>query len=442
LGKTIISLTAIERLLDQYKIGAALVLAPKKVVEAVWAQEALKWDHTKRLKFSVVIGTPRQRLQALMTPADIYLTNYEQIQWLLGKKATKRVAETKGVLNEHWLNRGLRLPFDMVVFDEVSKLKTSTSKRAKAFAKVLPHCTYRVGLTGTPASNGLIDLQGQFLMVDGGHRLGPNITSFRNRWFLQDAYAHKWIPRRGAMVEIQRLISDITLEMKSEDYLQLPPQVDQDIKIDLPPEVYKQYKKFEKDFFLSLDGGGEVEAFNAGAKSIKCRQLANGAVYVDEDRTRWDLFHNAKIEAVQEILGDLDGKPLLVCYQFKHDKERLLKQFPDAVALDTKNTAEKVEAWNRGEIRMMIGHPGSMGHGLNLQYGGNHILWFGLPWSLEHYLQAIGRLLRNGQKGETVINHRIIAKGTVEEAIVMALEMKGATQDSLREAVKQYRRAA
>lgn len=440
LGKTITSLTAIEKLLDQYKITGALVFAPKTVVEAVWKQEAAKWSHTGRLKFSLIVGTPAQRLKALMTPADVYLTNYEQIQWLLGKKKTKTTAATAGVLFDHWLDEGKRLPFDMVVFDEISKLKTSTSKRSRAVTKILPLMKYRVGLTGTPAANGLIDLHGQFLMVDGGHRLGPNITSFRNRWFMQDAYNMKWLPRRGAMDDIQKRISDITLEMKAVDYLQLPPLVDQDITIVLPKKVQDQYKKFEKEFFLSMDSG-EVEAFNAGAKSTKCRQLANGAVYVGEDRSEWAQFHEEKLDAVEEIVNDLAGKPLLLCYQFKHDVARLLKRFPEAVCLAKERTAETVERWNRGEIKLLIGHPASMGHGLNLQFGGNHVLWFGLPWSLELYDQAIGRLLRNGQKGETVINHRVIVEGTIEMAIAAALKTKGATQENLRAAVKEYRRS-
>lgn len=450
LGKTIITLTAIERLLDQFKISGALILAPKKVVEAVWEQESLKWDHTQNLKFSAIIGTPKQRLIALETPADVYLINYEQIDWLIGryvnKSYTTRMGAKKthnvfspGVVFSHWLDLGKRLPFDMVVFDEISKLKTSTSKRSRAFTKVLHMFNYRVGLTGTPAANGLIDLHGQFLMVDGGHRLGPNITGYRTRWFMQNAYNMRWIPRRGAMDSIKKQISGITLEMKSSDYLQLPPLIDQDIHIDLPKELKDQYKKFEAEFFLELDSGGAVEAFNAGAKSMKCRQLANGAVYVGEAGGPWEEFHSAKIDAVVDIVNELDGKPLLVCYQFKHDKERLMAKFPEAIPLDRKDTAGKVEAWNRGEIKMMIGHPGSMGHGLNLQYGGNHVLWFGLPWSLELYMQAIGRLLRNGQKGHAVFNHRIITDGTIELAVLEALKYKDATQEDLREAVKQYR---
>lgn len=440
LGKTIISLTAIEHLLDSYKIMGAFVLAPKKVCEAVWEQEAQKWEHTRRLKFSVILGTPQQRLAALHRKADIYLMNYENIQWLIGRNKTEKMPAKPGVLFTHWIDKKKRLPFDMIVFDEVSRVKTATSKRVNQLAKILPYFTYRTGLTGTPATNGIQDLHGQYLMIDGGVRLGPNITSFRNRWLMQDAWSMKWLPRRGATDEVKRLIADITLEMKAEDYLELPPVVDQDIKVSLSNDAVEQYKKFERDFFLAMDEG-EVEAFNAGAKSMKCRQLANGAVYVDESKTKWAKFHDEKIEAVAELLDDLGDQPLLLCYQFRHDVERLLKKFPEAVVLDGEGTAEKVERWNRGEIKLLIGHPMSMGHGLNLQYGSNHILWFGLPWALELYLQAIGRLARNGQKGEVVVNHRLIASGTIEEAIALAIEDKGKTQEDLREAVKAYREA-
>ncbi len=451
LGKTVATLTAIERLLDGFKIKAALVLAPLKVVEAVWEQEAAKWSHTRRLKFSVVRGTPAQRLAALRRPADVYLTNYEQIEWMVGRyiteKYTGRDGRTKsrnvfcpGVLIKEWLDKGKGLPFNMAVFDEVSKVKNSTGKRFRAFAKILTRMTYRVGLTGTPAANGIADLHGQFLMIDGGRRLGPNITGFRDRWMLQSPFDQKWVPRRGATDEIKGLISDITLEMKKEDYLQLPPVIDQDIYLDLPKGAAEQYREFERAFFLELDGG-EIEAFNAGAKSTKCRQLANGACYTGEAESgEWSLFHNTKLDAVGEIMEELAGRPLLLFYQFKHDLARLRERFPDAVALDHRDTADRVARWNRGEIELLVCHPQTAGHGLNLQQGGNHLLWFGLPWALESYEQAIARLARNGQKGEVVVNHRLLMRGTIESAVAAALKSKGAGQEALRRAVKEYRK--
>ena len=426
LGKTIVSLTAIEELQDRYEVRSVLVIAPVKVIEAVWAQEGAEWQHTQRLTFSLVRGNPAQRLDALRQPADIYLINYEQLKWL------------SDTLNEHWLDNDQPLPFDMVVFDEISKMKTATAKRCKAFVKLLPYFHYRVGLTGTPASNGVIDLHGQFLMVDGGHRLGPNITGYRTRWFIYNEYSRKYSPRRNAKEEIQHRIADITLEMSSDDYLELPPLVTIDHRAELPELAMDKYVEFENEFFATVDGE-EIEAFNAGAKSIKCRQLANGAVYSSEDRSEWAILHEEKMDALGELVEELQEQPLLVCYQFIHDKERIRKRFPGAVFLDRTNVAEKVKDWNDGGIKLLIGHPASMGHGLNLQYGGCHLCWFGLPWSLELYEQAIGRLLRNGQT-QTVFNHRLLAAGTIEaEVMAKVVEQKGATQRDLREAIKQYR---
>lgn len=424
LGKTITSLTAVEHLLDAYKIRAALVLGPVAVIESVWAQEAEKWDHTKRLRFSMIRGTERQRVNALLTPADVYLTNYEQILWL-----------------SNVLEGEKQLPFDMVIFDEISKMKTSTCKRVRSFGKILPQFRYRVGLTGTPAANGLIDLHGQYLMIDGGNRLGPNITGYRERWFIQNAYSEKYLPRRGAVKEIQERVSDITLEMKGADYLELPPVVDQDIIVPLGPKLLAQYREFEKELFLVLNGDVNLEAHSSSAKSTKCQQLANGAVYTDtEDKTRWEVFHDLKLEALDGILEQLQGKPLLLAYSFRHDKARIAKRYPDCVFLRDENIAECVQRWNSGQIRILAGHPGSMGHGLNLQEGGNHIAWFGLPWSLELYHQTIGRLARNGQQAARIVNHRIIAQDTIEHNVIApVLNQKDRTQQDLRTAVRQYR---
>lgn len=427
LGKTITTLTAISTLIDRFQIKAVLVVAPVAVCETVWRQEAKRWSHTKWLKFSTVRGDANQRKRALLTPAHVYLTNYELIERVVG------------ALDEMYLSRGSKIPFDMVVFDEISKMKMATTKRVKAFSKILPHFRWRVGLTGTPATNGLLDLHGQFLMIDGGKRLGPNITSYRDRWFINDAYAKKWNPRRGAGDEIRDRISDITITMKAEDYISLPDRIDQTIEIEFPKTLADKYREFEREFFIELEGGGEVEAFNSGALSMKCRQMANGACYLDDTRTAWSEFHSLKLDAVQEIVDALGDSSTLVCYQFRHDLERLLKRFPKAVAINSKTAGASIEAWNSGEIKMMIGHPASMGHGLNLQYGGCHVVWFGLPWSLELYDQAIGRLHRNGQKS-TVINHRIIVKDTIEEAIKSALVGKSRTQSELRGAVERYGR--
>jgi len=426
LGKSIVSLTAIERMLDSYQVTAVLVVGPIKVIETVWEQEALSWSHTRRLNFSMIRGTPKERERALVTQADVYLINYEMLPWLTEK------------LQRGWILRGQPLPFDMVVFDEISKMKNSTSQRCKAFCKILPYFTHRVGLTGTPATNGLIDLHGQFLVVDGGFRLGPNITGYRNRWFEQNPYSMKWMPRINADKEIQGRIQDITVEMSAEDYLTLPPLTTIDHQVEMPEESVEMYQEFEEEFYLELDEV-EVEAFNAGSLSMKLRQLANGAVYSTPENKEYQTFHDAKMEALVDLVDELQGQPLLICYQFNHDKDRILKQFPDAMAFSSKNTKEAVAAWNSRSVPILLGHPLSMGHGLNLQHGGNNICWFGLPWSLEQYEQAIGRLLRSGQKGEAVLNHRLITKGTIEESIAEVVKQKGVTQKDLREAVKQRR---
>lgn len=433
LGKTVISLTAIEQLLDEYEIRAALVVAPKAVIDAVWEQEAALWSHTKRLRFSRIQGTQAQRVAALLTPADIYLVNYENLPWLFsGLKGTERRNATVSPLKDHF--KGRLLPFDMIVFDEISKMKTSTAKRSKSLREYLPLLKYRVGLTGSPAANGLIDLHGQYFAIDGGRRLGPNITYYRDRWFVQSLNGHKYLPRRGALEEIRRQVSDITLEMSKNDYLQLPPLVENDIVVKLPETAMDRYRQFEDEFYTELETA-PVEAFNEGVLSIKCRQLANGAAYCGEGG-EWSEFHEAKLDALEELVASVGDKPLLVCYQFKHDEARIRKRFPQAVSMKDSAIADISARWNRGEIKLLIGHPASMGHGLNLQYGGNNIAWFGLPWSLELYEQAIGRLLRNGQKGSVVMNHRLIAGGTVEEIMASVLKAKDTTQTGLREAIR------
>lgn len=372
----------------------------------------------------MVRGTPKERREALLKPAEIYLINYEGIQWL------EKILESLFPKN---------LPFDIVVFDEISKMKHTTSKRSRAFYKILPHMRYRVGLTGTPASNGIIDLHGQYMVIDGGARLGPNITSYRERYFTYNPYSRKYRPMRGATSSIISKISDITIEMASEDYLQLPPLVDIDIKLKLSEPILKQYREFEKDFFTEINGD-DLEVFSAGAKTAKCRQLANGAVYTNQpgEQRAWTVFHDEKLDMLEELVNELNGKPLLVCYQFIHDKIRIKERFPDAVFIDNDNVAPIIERWTKGKTRILVGHPMSMGHGLNLQYGGNHICWFGLTYNLEHYTQAIGRLLRNGQKHHTVFNHRLLAEGTVEDWLAKVISSKDITQDGIRRAVKAY----
>lgn len=437
LGKTIVTLTALSYLFDTFTIRGALIVSTIKIIESVWDQEISEWSHVKHLTHSLIRSYKSskkekdvEKLEALSTPADIYLINYEQLPWL------------EKVLQTEYLDRKLPLPFDVVVFDEISKMKTSTSKRVKSFMDLHPHFTRHIGLTGTPASNGYIDLHGQYLVLDGGVRLGPNVTSYRDRYFIQNPYSRKYQPRRGASAAIRAQIADITLEMSREDYLELPPVQDVDYTVHLPEAVMQKYKEFEDEFFIELDTG-KVEAFNSSSKSAKCRQLANGAVYTTDEMGNktgeWAEFHQEKLDVLEEIISSLDGRSLLLCYEFIHDKERIAKRFPKTVFFDSgSNTSKVVNEWNAGRIKILAGHPLSMGHGLNLQFGGHHICWFGMTWNLEHYEQAIGRLDRPGQK-ETVFNHRIMAKDTIEKRVGMALSQKDATQAQLRLAIKDYR---
>lgn len=398
-------------------------------------QEVQEWEHTQWLTSTLIRGDEEERLNALNQYKDLYLINYENLPWL------------QTTLQKHWLDEGKLLPFDIVVFDEISKMKTSTSKRTKAFAKILPHFIYRIGLTGTPASNGYIGLHGQYLMIDGGERLGPNITSFRDRWFNHNPYSHRYVPQRGALASIRKKISDITLEVSENDHIDLPEVIERDYLLEMPQEIKKTYEEFEKEFFIEIEGQ-DVEAFNAAAKSAKCRQLANGAVYVKDldplgeaKGKPWVLFHEMKLQALDELIYSLQGMPLLLCYQFIHDKERLIERYKNVVFLDSKtDTASTIQKWNEGKIQLLAGHPASMAHGLNLQKGSHHIAWFGIPWDLELWLQAIGRLRRTGQKSKHVFCHKFIAKDTMEEALISpALKTKNATQETLRSEVKKYR---
>jgi SNF2 family DNA or RNA helicase len=423
-GKTITSLTAIEDLMDAGEIYGALVVAPLRICQSVWMQEAKEWRHTTRLTFSLIHGKPQDRIAALRRKAFIYLVNYENLPWLSDK------------LVEKYLSRGKHLPFNMVIFDEVSKMSNSTSKRVKAFLRLLPYTMRRTGLTGTPATNGLTKLHGQYLTLDGGVRLGRYKTHFESRYFESDYMGYKLVPKPGAEEEIKNAIKDITYTVDAKDYLELPEKTVVDIPIELPDEARSTYDEMEEEFFTEI-AGEEIEAFNAAAKSTKCLQICNGAVYTDKTGSFTEV-HDSKLEALGDIIEEMAGRPLLVCYSFRSDAERIKRRFKFAMDVREKPADEIVSAWNQGEIPLLIGHPASMGHGLNLQYGGHHIVWFGLPWDLELYDQAIGRLDRQGQKYPVFI-HRLLAEDTMEDKVVKGvLAHKGNIQKALREAVKQY----
>jgi len=411
----VITLSAIVELMyDRFDVARVLVIAPKLVAETVWAEEAAKWDHTRHLRISKVLGSAQERVAALRRPADIYVINRENVPWLV-----ERV--------------GAKWPFDMVVVDELSSFKSPKTKRFRALRRVRPLIKRIVGLTGTPAPNGLIDLWSQIYLLDQGERLGKTLTSYRDRFFKPGRrnghIVYEWIPKPGAEERIYELLSDLCVSMSAEDWLELPERVDVEVPVVLDAEAMMKYKQLEKDLLLPLEGD-VVTADTAGVLTNKLLQLANGAVY-DTARGVHEI-HDAKLDALEELIEQAQGKPLLVFYAYQHDLERIKRRFPWAATMDEPGV---VERWNRREVPLLLAHPASAGHGLNLQEGGNHIVWFGLTWSLELYEQANARLHRQGQT-ERVIVHHLVAKGTVDENVMGALARKEATQDALLEAVK------
>ena len=432
LGKTAVSLTAIAERQSLVQVYGALVIAPLRVIQTVWRQEAKQWEHTRHLRFSVIHGPPDVRERAFHLPADVYLVNYEGLRWLSQK------------LVHTYLSRGRYLPFNMVIFDEVSRLKNANTHRHEALRHLLPFLPFRIGLTGTPAANGYLDLFGQYLAIDSGARLGTSKSGFRDTYFHQDGWgvASRYEIDEGAEKRIEEVIGDITVQMSAKDYIELPPVVFNDIWVDLPPKARKQYEQLEKDMFMQLDSGTEVEVFNAAALTNKCLQAANGALYV-ETGGPWECVHDAKLEALEDIVEEAAGKALLVAYTYRHDSSRITDKFNGVEHLSSKLGANKtmdlVNQWNNGNVPMLIGHPASMGHGLNLQQGSDTLVWFGLPWSLELYQQTIDRLAGGLRRTRPVIVHRILARGTTDEAVLAALNAKATTQEGLKNALNEYR---
>ena len=414
LGKSVITLTAIFDLtLDSFLIRKVLVIAPLRVARDTWPAEIEKWDHLYGLTYSVAIGNEAQRKAALLQRAQVYLINRENVDWLIN-------------------NSGIPFDYDMVVIDELSSFKSHTSKRFRALRKVRPNVKRIVGLTGTPSSNGLMDLWAEIGILDMGQRLGRYISHFRNAYFVPDKRNQQIIftykPKPGAEEAIYRLISDITISMKNTDYLKLPDLVINEIPVILSEEERQNYEIMKSDMVLSLKGK-EIDAVNAAALSNKLLQMANGAVY--DGNSGVVRIHDRKLDALEDIIEAANGKPVLIAYWYKHDLERIMERFP-AVQLDN---AESIKRWNNGEIPVAVIHPASAGHGLNLQTGGSCLVWFGLTWSLELYQQTNARLWRQGQK-DTVIIHHIVAKDTIDEQVMKALKRKDKTQTALIDAVK------
>ncbi|PLR84647.1 DEAD/DEAH box helicase [Bacillus canaveralius] len=415
MGKTVSTLTAVADLLhDYFEVSKVLVIAPLRVAEDTWSRETEKWDHTRYMKVSKVLGPESKRIQAVMTPADLYVINRENVEWLVGYYKSK------------W-------PFDMVVIDELSSFKSSKAKRFRALKKVRPFIKRLVGLTGTPAPNSLIDLWPQLYLLDGGERLGKTITGYRDRYFQPDQrnrhIVYSWRLRPEAEKAIHSKISDICISMQAKDWLDLPERIDNPVRIPLPAPVRQKYKQMERDLLLPFTDG-DVVADTAAVLSNKLLQLANGAVY-DENKAVQEI-HQEKLKKLEDIIDAANGKPILVFYTYQHDLARIQKHFKQAKLLEN---SQDIADWNKSEIPMLLAHPASAGHGLNLQAGGHIIVWFGLTWSLELYQQANARLDRQGQEHRVIVHH-LVAEGTVDEDVMKVLEGKAIGQDALLAAVK------
>ena len=420
LGKTSITLTAVNDLMfDSFEIHKTLVIAPIRVVTYGWPAEIEGWDHLSDLHYSVAVGTAAERLTALRKQADIYLINRENVQWLVSES-------------------GIPFDFDMVVIDELSSFKNHQTKRFKALMKVRPKVKRIVGLTGTPSSNGLMDLWAEFRLLDMGERLGRFIGQYRTSYFRPDkqngqvVFSYKPLP--GAEKQIYGKISDITISMKSADHLQMPELVSSRYTVYLSEKEDSHYADLKKDLVLQLPDG-DITAANAASLSGKLSQMANGAIYTDTGETV--AIHERKLDALEDIIEAANGKPVLVAYWFRHDLERITERLHKLkIPCSKLDTDGSIRKWNAGEIPVALIHPASAGHGLNLQGGGNTLVWFGLTWSLELYQQTVARLWRQGQASETVVVQHIITKGTIDERIMKALSEKDTTQAALIDAVK------
>ena len=418
LGKTVSTLTAIVDLINLFEVSKVLIVAPKRVAEMTWGDEVENWQHLNGLRVSVIKGTAKQREAAARADADIYTVSRDNLVWLL----------------QMW--GGSKVPYDMIVLDELSSFKNHQSKRFKAAKIIRRSCNRVVGLTGTPAPNGLIDLWAQMYLVDGGVRLGKTITDYRANYFRPGAqnggiiYEYKPLPTTENV--LSEKIADITLSMKALDFLDMPELTYINNYVELSPKVKRQYDKFEEDQVLQLMQEEEITALSAAALSNKLLQFAGGAIY-DADRQVHGV-HNEKLETLVEMIEAANGSPVLVAYNFQHEKDRILDALKDYGA-EALEGVDSVRRWNNGEIPVLVTHPASAGHGLNMQKGGNRIIWFGVTWSLELYQQFNARLWRQGQRNGVFVHH-IVARGTIDEKVIAALSGKAATQDGLMSAVK------
>jgi SNF2 family DNA or RNA helicase len=412
MGKTVITLSAINELLSEVK--KVLVIAPLRVAEDTWSKECEKWDHLKHMQVAKVLGPEKIRLAALKTKADIHIINRENVAWLVDLYGSK------------W-------PFTMVVIDELSSFKSAKSLRFKALRKARPLIKRIVGLTGTPAPNGLLDLWPQMYLLDRGECLGKTLGGYRERYFTPDQrnreVIYSWKPKPNAEAAIYKQISGICVSMKAQDYLKMPERIDNYVRVEMAPKEKALYQQLSRDMLLPF-ADGDIDAANAAVLTNKLLQMANGAVYDENGSVR--QIHRRKLDALEDLWESANGKPILIFYAFKHDRDRINELFKNARDL---KTSQDITDWNDGGIDVALAHPASAGHGLNLQAGGHIIIWYGIPWSLELYQQANGRLHRQGQN-ETVIVHHIVTAGTVDEDVIKALGRKDTEQTALLRAVR------
>ena len=414
LGKTITTITAIVDLLDSMTVSKVLIIAPLRVANSVWHKEAVNWQHTKHLKFSIVTGSEKERLAALHKTADVYVINRENVSWIV----------------EHYAKKW---PFDMIVLDEASSFKSSSSQRFKALRKTIPFTNRLVELTGTPSPNGLLDIWSQMYLLDCGERLGRSMTAYKQRFFETDYSGYKFKPVKSADKIIHKLIDDIVISLNVDDYLEMPERIDTVIKVQLPQNRLSEYQQLERDFLTQINDN-DIVAYNAATLVGRLLEFCNGAMYTDELKN-WTEIHSAKLDAIDDIISENSDENLLIAYNYKTDLIRLQARYPDAIVLDKE--PKTIEQWNKGNIKMLLAHPASAGHGLNLQHGGCIIVWFGLNWSLELYQQFNGRLHRQGQTKPVRVVH-IVADGCIDDKVMIAIENKAQTQQELLNALKLF----
>jgi SNF2 family DNA or RNA helicase len=437
LGKTVIVLTAINILMyDMFAVKGVLIAAPLRVVQSVWRQEAAKWSHTKDLTFSYITGDPSSRVRGLCTKADIYLINYENLAWL----------QTQ--VEHRFLSLKKYPPWDMFVFDESSKMKNTRIrqgvKRGTAALKLLQYCPRRLNLTGSPAPNGMLDLFGQYLCLDGGVRLGQSHDAFRSMYFyLSSQYSTKWLAFEQSKAQITEKLADITMDLVASDYITMPEEIVNDIMLTFEPALQRKYDAIEREMLVELDSGHEVAIFNRASLVNRTLQYAGGGIYLNPGMPEWEMIHNVKMDALIDLVDELLGQPVLLLYQYQHEAKRIEKQFPDAKWISSKTSDgdfnQAIIDWNTGKLQMIIAHPASMGHGVDrLQSACHNVIWFGLNWSYELYYQSNSRIARQGQSSPTVMIHRILVDNTTDLIVRMALETKKSTESEVRELIRAY----